>query len=258
MLQLIGLSYFVAAVLAMILPIVPRLALAAVFLLAHWYVLRHVHVPGMPTGTFEPTRNVIAYVNQHYLGPRHLAGLISVVPASALVLIGTGIGDLLRGERFGRFQRFLRVMASGAALMGLGWLWHFWLPFNKPVWTASYILFTAGFGTLILGTLYALLDVKKTADNWKVWTLPLVVFGSNAIIAYMTPILVKLYILRVWTWPGTHVPLEQAFLHSAVRRWGPSRAAGFIPWATSPPAGSSSPFSIAAKFFCGCEKSVLQ
>ena len=111
-------------------------------------------------------------------------------------------------------------MASGAALMLLGWLWSLSLPFNKPVWTASYILFTGGFGALILGTMYALLDVKPMRPLWKAWALPLVVFGSNAIIAYMTPIMVKLDILRVWTWPGTRVPLEQAFLHTAIRRWG--------------------------------------
>lgn len=219
-LQLIGLSYLVAAAIAMALPVLPRLAAAAAFLLGHWYVIRHVPVPGMPTGTFEPTRNVIAYVNQHYLSSWHLAGLISVVPASALVLIGTGYGDLLRWERFAPFKRFLFVMASGAALTLLGWLWHFSLPFNKPLWTASYILYTGGLGALLLGTLYVLLDVKNTTGFWKVWALPLVIFGSNAIVAYVTPILVKLYILRVWTWPGTHVPLEQAFLHSAVRRWG--------------------------------------
>ena len=220
-LQLIGLAYFVGAAVAMCLPVVPRLALAAVFLLAHWYVIRHVPVPGMPTGTFEPNRNVIAYVNRRYLGPYHLAGLISVVPASALVLIGTGFGDLLRAERFTRLKRFLLVMASGAALMLLGSVWSRSLPFNKPVWTGSYILFCGGFGALLLGILYGLLDVKKADERWKLWALPLVIFGSNAIVAYVTPILVKLYILRVWTWPGTHVPLEQAFLHSAVRRWGP-------------------------------------
>ena len=100
-LQLIGLAYFVAAVVAMLLPTVPRLLVAAAFLLAHWYVLRFVAAPGVPAGTFEPTRNVIAYVNGRYLAPWHLTGLVSVVPAAALVLIGTGFGDLLRGNDSG-------------------------------------------------------------------------------------------------------------------------------------------------------------
>ncbi|MBV9849657.1 MAG: DUF5009 domain-containing protein [Armatimonadetes bacterium] len=220
-LQLIGLAYFVAAALAMLLPAGPRLAVAALFLIAHWFVIRHVAVPGMPAGTFLPGRNVIAYVNAHSLARYHLAGLISVVPASALVLIGTALGDALRRELFAPAKRFGIMMASGAALTMLGWLWHWVLPYNKPVWTASYILFTGGLGALVLGTLYGLLDIKKTADIWKAWALPLVIFGSNAIVAYVAPILVKLYILRVWTWPGTRVPLEQAFLHGAVHRWGP-------------------------------------
>ncbi len=220
-LQLIGLSYFVAAALAMLLPSPLRLLVAALFLLAHGAVLRWVHVPGMATGTFEPTRNVIAYVNLHVLGPYHLAGLISVVPASALVLIGTALGDILRRERIAPMRRLRTLVVSGLLLVGLGWAWSLSLPFNKPVWTGSYILFTGGLGALTLAALFALLDVPGIGImKGRAWATPLLVFGSNAIAAYVAPILVKLWVLQVVDWPGTHVPLQQAFLHTAVRRWG--------------------------------------
>ena len=51
-------------------------------------------------------------------------------------------------------------------------------------------------------------------------------FGSNAIAAYVGPILVKMYILREWTWPGpngTRLPLDQSLLHASVAHFGPYR-----------------------------------
>ena len=176
---------------------------------------------GCRPGRFEPTRNVIAYVNQPLSGPTAPGG-----PDLRGARLRAGADrDRVRGfAPLGTIRAFQTLpdgdgVGGGADAAGVALA--LWLPFNKPVWTASYILFTGGFGALLLGTLYALLDVKKTADIWRSGPLPLVIFGSNAIVAYVTPILVKLYILRVWTWPGTHVPLEQAFLHTAVRRWGP-------------------------------------
>ena len=53
---------------------------------------------------------------------------------------------------------------------------------------------------------------------------PLTVFGSNAIAAYVGPILIKVLILREWTWRmpnGVREPLEQTWLHAAVRHYGP-------------------------------------
>lgn len=81
--------------------------------------------------------------------------------------------------------------------MALGGLWSLALPFNKPVWTGSYIVFTAGCGALALAALFLLIDVA----GWRRPAFPLVVFGSNAIVAYVAPILVKIHVLQEWLWP---------------------------------------------------------
>jgi predicted acyltransferase len=219
-LQMIGLSYFVAALLTMLLPSVPRLVIAFIFLIAHAAVLQHVGAPGLPPGTFLPNRNIIAYLNSHVLEHYHLAGIISVIPGSALVLIGTFVGDILRRERIAPQKRFLQVILLAVVLMIIGMVWNRTLPYNKPVWTGSYIVFCGGFGALVLGAFYGLLDIVPVLQRFRGWSMPLQVFGSNAIVAYVAPILTKLLILQVWVWPGTHVPLETAFLHEAQRRWG--------------------------------------
>jgi predicted acyltransferase len=220
-LQLIGLAYGVGAVLYT-LPIAVRLPVALGLLAVHWWLLKEWVVPGLGRGVFREDANAIVYLNRLYLDHRHLDGLVSVVPAAALVSLGTAFGDILRRETLKPLRKIAVLLAFSGLCLLLGWAWHFSLPYNKPVWTASYILFTAGLGGLILTLLYALVDMT----GWQWTVFPLVVYGSNAIVAYVGPILVKVYILRVWTWKmpdGTHQALEMALLHAATTHYGPYR-----------------------------------
>lgn len=61
-----------------------------------------------------------------------------------------------------------------------GWLLHPLLPINKKLWTSTFALFSSGVSLLVFSTLYAVLDIKR----WRWWTLPALVFGTNAILAF--------------------------------------------------------------------------
>lgn len=216
-LQLIGIAFFVAAVLYPI-GMRWRIALAAVLLFAYWSIIRFVPYAGHEAGIFAENANIIKHINETYLNPFHLAGLVSAVPTSALVLIGTVIGDILRNERYAPMRKVAYVIAGGVGMALLGLLWSIDLPFNKPTWTSSYILYAAGWGALVFGALYLIVDVK----GWRAWAFPLVVFGMNAIAAYVVPILVKIHVLWEWQW-ATHsgqVSLQQAFLGLCVHDFG--------------------------------------
>jgi predicted acyltransferase len=220
-LQIIGMAYCVAALLVE-LPLRRRLLLAGGLLLAHWALIRFLKVPGMAAGEFTEGRNVIQHFNQLYLQRYGLKGLISLIPTSALVLLGAAAGDVLRGPDK-PLRNAARLMLGGLAVAAAGWLWNLDLPFNKPVWTASYILYTGGLGGVLLGLLYLVVDVA----GWRAWAFPLVVFGTNALAAYVAPILVKLHVLLEWTWKmpdGSRLPLQQAMLHALTVHLG--RTAG--------------------------------
>ena len=223
-LQLIGLAYGVGALLYT-LPVWLRLPVAIGLLAAHAAVIQHLPVPGLGRGVFREDANAIWYLNRAYLNRWHLTGLVSVVPTAALVLLGTVIGDALRRERWKPWEKIVVLLTFSGLLTLSGWAWHFSLPYNKPVWTASYILFSAGLGAFVLTLLYALIDAG--VQKWTRWlAFPLVVYGSNAIAAYVGPILIKVFILRVWTWKmpdGTRETLEQALLHTATAHYGPYR-----------------------------------
>ncbi|HEU4754639.1 MAG TPA: DUF5009 domain-containing protein, partial [Armatimonadota bacterium] len=215
-LQLIGLAYCAGALLYD-LPGSARAAIAAALLVGHWAAIRFVPVPELGAGAFTESQNLIQHLNERYLQAYNLKGLISAVPTTALVLIGTLAGDHLRRESVPVSHRAGHLAAAGAVLVALGWLWSLDLPFNKPLWTAPYIVLSAGYGGLILAAFYAVMDVH----GWKGWALPLVVFGSNAIVAYVAPILVKLHTLQEWKWAGTDLTLQQALLQAATTHWGP-------------------------------------
>jgi predicted acyltransferase len=55
-------------------------------------------------------------------------------------------------------------------------------PINKKLWTSSYVIFTAGLALLCLSLCYWIVDVKRSRGRW---TQPLLVFGTNAIAAYV-------------------------------------------------------------------------
>jgi len=217
-LQLIGLAYLAAALLYE-LSARRRLILAAGLLVSHWAIIRFLPVPGVGAGVFTESQNIINHLNQVYLQALNLRGLVSVVPTSALVLIGTVLGDVLRREAFTVMQKVGHLVAGGVILIVLGWIWSLDLPFNKPVWTASYILYAAGWGSLVLGLFYLLIDV----NGWHAWAFPLVVPGVNAIFAYVAPIIVKVHILAEWNWrmpDGTLLPLQQAFMNLCFAHFG--------------------------------------
>jgi len=230
-LQLIALAYCAGALLYE-LPLKARLGAAAALLVGHWAVIRFLPIPGIGAGAFTEDQNAIAYLNAAYLQAWGAKGLLSVIPTTAMVLIGTGLGDLLRNDSWGVARKVGGLAAAGLALTAGGWLWSLDLPYNKPVWTASYILLCAGLGTLTLAAFYGTIDALR----WRGWAFPLVVFGSNAIVAYVAPILVKIHVLQEWVWSaadGTPRTVQQALLEACTDHFGRGRGgwiytAGYI------------------------------
>jgi predicted acyltransferase len=65
--------------------------------------------------------------------------------------------------------------------MALGFLWGLLFPINKGIWTSSYVLYTGGAASLLLGAMFWLMEVK----GWKGWARPFIVYGMNAIAVFV-------------------------------------------------------------------------
>jgi len=62
-----------------------------------------------------------------YLRPYGLRGIISVAPTSALVIIGTLIGDHVRGEGSSRLRTAARILVAGGWLYTVVFIAFWWL-----------------------------------------------------------------------------------------------------------------------------------
>lgn len=98
-------------------------------------------------------------------------GILSTLGAQASTLLGLRAGHWLRTGRSDR------LIQAGIALAVAGGLWNFALPFNKALWTPSYVLWTGGFALLVLALTHQL------SDRRGLW-LPGRALGLNAILAY--------------------------------------------------------------------------
>jgi predicted acyltransferase len=165
---------------------------AAVALISYYVIMRWIPVPGygLPVRDIpllDHDRNMVAYFDRlifpHrlYEKVRDPEGLISTIPAIATTCLGVLTGLWLRTAR-PVAQRAWGLLIASLAGLAMGELWNVWFPINKKLWTSSYVLFAAGCTLMLLFVCYLLLDVKKVRGEWA-W--PWLVFGSNAITAYM-------------------------------------------------------------------------
>jgi predicted acyltransferase len=220
-LQLLGMGDLVARVLYE-LSAKPRAAVAVLLLVGHWALLRFYPQGTVPRGTFTQQYNALDFIydrwNTQNIGPMNISfrGLLSIAPAAATMLIGTLIGDHLRRHDVAPRMKVRRLVLWGAILAVIGFVWAFDLPFNKPKWTPCYLLWCSGVGTILLATLYNVIDVH----NARRWTYPLVVFGANALALYFGSILFKVLLLNTPRVGPGRVPLIEFILSTFKARIG--------------------------------------
>lgn len=197
-LQRIGLCYLVVGLFYLLdKRIVSKVALLATCLLGYWALVTLVPVPGagvpgrdMPI--LDKDQNIVNYVDQQLM-PGHLyedwtthnlrdpEGLLSAIPAIGTALLGMITGICLR-KNAPTNKKALGLVIGCVACLAVGYLWSIWFPLNKKMWTSSYVLVAAGWSLALLTVCFWAVEVK----NWrKGWTFPWLVFGSNAITAYM-------------------------------------------------------------------------
>lgn len=123
------------------------------------------------------------------LGKKHLytgygipfdpEGLLSTITSICTVIIGYLVGDLTsQGAASGK--AFFKILLLGIASFGLGYLWNLIFPINKPLWTSSYVLYTAGIAMAVFSIIYLIADVFKL----QVLGTFFMIFGTNAMFSY--------------------------------------------------------------------------
>jgi predicted acyltransferase len=191
-LQRIAICYVITAVLALWADWRGWTATIVTCLVGYWILMRFVPVPGFGVPThdiplLDPDRNLGAWLDRQLLAghlyehTRDPEGVLSTIPAVATSLLGLLTGQWLRSARSPE-SKALGLALFGVAGVVAGKILDLRFPINKKVWTSSYVIFTAGLALLCLALCYWIADVRQ----WRgPWTKPLLVFGMNAIAAYV-------------------------------------------------------------------------
>ena len=195
--QRIALCYLVAAILVLWSNRREQWIALGTCLVGYWAILRFVPVPGFglpgrDIPFMDPDRNLVAWLDRRlftghlYNGTRDPEGIISTIPAIATTLIGVLTGHWLLSEK-NSGTKALRMLLFGILGLVSGLAWNRWFPINKNLWTSSFALFTGGFALVFLAFLYWVLEIKQWRGSW---TMPILVFGMNAIVGFLADSLV--------------------------------------------------------------------
>jgi len=172
----------------------------AVLLLVYWAIMQFVPAPGGVAGDLTPAGNIGAWLDRTLIGEAHLwrqsktwdpEGLLGTIPATASALSGVAVGVIIGGRRTPA-QKVACLIAGGGAAIVMGLVWDRSFPINKSLWTSSYVLFTSGLASVVLGACYWLFD----SQGKRAFLRPLIVLGTNALVLFaVSGLLVKTLLL---------------------------------------------------------------
>ena len=220
-LQRIGVCYGLAALLFLFTTVrVQRLVLGGC-LLGYWALITLVPVPGVGMPDLaDPLHTLQGYVDRAVFGS-HIykqgsydpEGLLSTISALATALFGMEAGRVLRGSSDAT-AKVATLLRLGALCMLGGAIWSWLLPLNKPLWTSSYALWTAGLATTGLGLCVWAFEQK----SWAKWAHPLQVYGTNALLVFVGSGLLGRVVGKLWTVQvdGKAVGVQQWFFSNCL------------------------------------------
>jgi predicted acyltransferase len=184
----IAIAYLITAAIVLLAGVRGQVLSLLALLLGYWTLMTLVPVPGVGRGVLEPAKNLSNWIDFRLLGVNHVwqetgtwdpEGLLSTLGAVASVLCGVLAGHWIRSLRGTDAKAFGLFYAGGTTVL-LGWTWSRVFPINKSLWTSSYVLLSAGIACLVLSVIIWLVDI----EGYRGWTVPFLVFGTNAIAAY--------------------------------------------------------------------------
>ncbi len=213
----IGIAWAVAAVFFICSNFWTRLSFSILVLIAYWLMLGMVPAPDAnPDPAFtgrspmekmqlliKPNEQVqknysmegciVGYVDRTCLPGRLYKkihdpeGILSIIPAVITALLGMMTGACIRRDDRSPVNKLIKLLLAGLLLIGLGVLWNTVFPFNKNLWSSSFVCLVGGISVLLFAIFYLVIDV------WKLRFLgwPFAVIGMNSIAIYVAQTIVR-------------------------------------------------------------------
>lgn len=214
-LQRIGVCYGIAALLFVFTSVRTQRLVLLGCLFGYWALIALVPVPGVgapnlddPLGTLQGWLDRLVFGDHIWVkGKYDPEGLLSTIPAVATALFGVEAGRVLRGTA-DLGERVATLLRLGALWMLAGAVWGWFLPLNKPLWTSSYAVWTAGIAATGLGLCVWAFEQRA----WTKWAEPLRIYGQNALLVFVGSGLLARVVGSLWT-------VESGGRTVAVKEW---------------------------------------
>lgn len=161
------------------------------------FIQLFVPVPGVGAGIFTPEGCINGYIDRLLL-PGRLAydstgamisgegifdplGLLCIVSAIGITLMGTFAGDILKQGDFTEYRKTGTLAVIGLSLIFIALLLSPSYPIIKKCWTTTYNLLAGGISFLLIALFYLVIDV------WHIqkWSFYFRVIGMNSIFIYL-------------------------------------------------------------------------
>ncbi len=146
-----------------------------------------IPVPGVGAGVFTPEGCINGFIDRHLL-PGHLygkvfdpEGLMSIISATGITLMGTVAGHYLRDRKRSDKQKIVRLAIIGVILVILALIINPFYPIIKSCWTTTFNLMAGGLSFLLIALFFLVIDVMK----WRKWAFYFRVIGMNSIFIYL-------------------------------------------------------------------------
>jgi predicted acyltransferase len=214
-LQRIGIVFFISSILFINFNWKTLIGISIFILIGYWCILGFVSFPNGVEPTFDRASNNWAnFIDLNIFG-KHMyqsdydpEGLLSTFPSIVTCLLGILVGNVMLKKP----KNAIVLVLISIIFLGLGYLFSFWFPINKAIWSSSFVLVTSGWATLILAIIYYLTDVL----NLKFGTIFKYV-GMNAITIYFLSSFISnfFYLTKIGENSNVHSYLfDSLFVHS--------------------------------------------
>jgi predicted acyltransferase len=199
-LQRIGLCYLIAALIVHYFSVRWIIIISILMLLLYWALL---YLIGDKGAELAITGNAIRKIDFAILGEAHMyrekgivfdpEGLLSTIPATVNVLAGYVAGVFII-KKNKTYETISKLALMSLILIFVALCWNSFFPFNKKLWTSSYVVFTTGIDVAVISLLFYLIELKQMKFGVYFFS----VFGKNPLFIYvLSNLFLLLFILPV-------------------------------------------------------------
>lgn len=185
-LQRIAVVFLLASLLFLITKWKVQLIIGSGILILYWLLMVLIPTPGYSAAMLEPGANLAAWMDISFLpgklyqGTWDPEGLLSTLPALGSCIMGMLTGKLIL-SKMNDDRKVIWLFTLGLAATIMGYIWGWFFPINKNLWTSSYVLVTGGFAMIVLAASIFRIDLLQKVKLARVG----IIFGSNAIVVYV-------------------------------------------------------------------------